>query len=91
MLVRWTVPAAGDLQHIKSYLDQNHPHLSHSTIAKLSEGIRSLKALPERGRVGLKAGTRELVLPPLPYVVVYRVRPDAVEILRIYHGAQKRT
>ena len=40
--------------------------------------------LPQ-GRVD--QGTRELVVPGLPYIVVYRVGSDAVEILRVYHTA----
>ena len=43
---------------------------------------------PNRGRTGRIAGTRELVFGPLPYIAVYRVTEDIVEILRIYHGAQ---
>jgi len=35
------------------------------------------------------AGRRELVFPPLPYIVVYRVTDSAVEISRIFHGAQE--
>jgi plasmid stabilization system protein ParE len=31
-----------------------------------------------------------LVFAPLPYIAVYRVREQTVEILRIYHGAQDR-
>jgi plasmid stabilization system protein ParE len=31
---------------------------------------------------------RELTFPPLPYIVVYQVKEHAVEISRIYHGAQ---
>jgi plasmid stabilization system protein ParE len=50
--------------------------------------IRSLKQSPHRGRPGHLDGTRELPLTPLPYVVVYSVKADAVEILHIYHGAQ---
>jgi len=34
------------------------------------------------------AGTRELVFPGLPYIVVYRIQDQDLEILRIYHGAQ---
>jgi plasmid stabilization system protein ParE len=34
-------------------------------------------------------GWRELVFPPpLPYLVVYLVTEEAVEITRIFHGAQ---
>jgi plasmid stabilization system protein ParE len=39
--------------------------------------------MPNRGRI---AGTREFVV--TPFIPVYRIKPDAVEILRIYHGAQ---
>ena len=30
-------------------------------------------------------GTRELVVSGLPYLVVYRVQSDAVEIIRVLH------
>ena len=33
-------------------------------------------------------GRRELVFSPLPYIVVYQVTHQAVEISRIFHGAQ---
>lgn len=41
-----------------------------------------------RGRIGRIEGTRELIFPELPYVVVYRIQDQVVEIVRIYHGAQ---
>ena len=46
---------------------------------------------PEMGRTGRKEGTRELVIQRTPYILVYRVRPQAkrVEILRVLHGAQQ--
>jgi plasmid stabilization system protein ParE len=33
-------------------------------------------------------GRRELVFSGLPYVAVYKVKQHAVEIVRIWHGAQ---
>jgi plasmid stabilization system protein ParE len=33
-------------------------------------------------------GRRELAFPPLPYVAVYQVKNNAVEISRIFRGAQ---
>ena len=44
---------------------------------------------PNRGRLGKKDGTRELVLSPLPYIVVYTVHGDLINIVRILHGAQQ--
>jgi ParE toxin of type II toxin-antitoxin system, parDE len=45
-----------------------------------------LLMFPNRGRLGKKEGTRELVMSPLPYIVVYTVRGDAIYIVRILHG-----
>lgn len=41
------------------------------------------------GRAGRVAGTRELVVADTPYIIPYRVRGDAVEILRVFHAARK--
>jgi toxin ParE1/3/4 len=57
-------------------------------VRTIYERIRFLKTMPYRGRPGHWSGTRELPLTPLPYVVVYSVKSEAVEILHIYHGAQ---
>jgi len=59
-------------------------------VRELYEVILSLRTSPRRGRVGREEGTRELVVSRLPYIVAYRVRDEAVEILHIYHGAQNR-
>ncbi|MGH9431723.1 MAG: type II toxin-antitoxin system RelE/ParE family toxin [Terriglobia bacterium] len=90
MRIRWT-PAAADLQHISSYLEDRHPHYRQPTMRKLYEAIRSLKDLPHRGHIGREEGTRELLFPPLPYIAVYRVKEQDIEVLRIYHIAQGRS
>ena len=88
MRIRWTVPAAKDLEGIKIYLEGNSPHLAEPTVRRIYESILTLKNAPNRGRPGRRAGTRELVLSPLPHLVIYRLRGDAIEILHIYHGTQ---
>jgi toxin ParE1/3/4 len=90
MRIRWTRAAAEDLEHIKDYLENRHPHLAQPTVLKLYDAIRSLKKMAGRGRRGRVEGTRELVLTTLPYIAVYRVEGQAIEILHIYHGAQDR-
>lgn len=90
MRIRWTVPAADDLESIKKYLLQHHPHFAEPTVRAIYQRIRSLKTSPSRGRPGHRPGTREIALTPLPYVVVYTVKAQSVEILHIHHGAQDR-
>ena len=60
------------------------------TVRTIFERVEQLVTFPHRGRMGREEDTRELVLSPLPYIVVYRVKDSAVEILHIYHGAQDR-
>ena len=42
------------------------------------------------GRAGRAEGTREWVVPRLPYIVVYEVHGDSREVLviAVFHGAQ---
>ena len=88
MRIRWTVPAADDLENIKNYLQEHFTHFAEPTVRTIYRRIRSLKTSPGRGRPGHRAGTRELALTPLPYVIVYSVKAEVIEILHIYHGAQ---
>lgn len=91
MRIRWTKSAASDLEDLSNYLKEHHPTYWRPTIRKIYASIESLKEWPYRGRPGREEETRELLFPPLPYIVVYRTKDQAVEVLRIYHGAQDRT
>lgn len=89
MRIRWTVPATEDLDPsgaIWKAITQILP--SRPYARTIYQRVRSLKTSPKRGRPGHRTGTRELTVTPLPYVVVYRMKAEAVEILHIYHGAQ---
>ena len=54
---------------------------------RIVERIAVLYYFPRVGRVGSVPGTRELVVPDTPYIVIYRLT-ERVEVLRIRHGAQ---
>jgi len=88
MRIGWTAPAADDLQSIKEYIETHYPQFTEPTVRTIYERIRALKNAPNLGRPGHRSGMRELPLSPLPYIVVYVAKPDAVEILHIYHGSQ---
>jgi len=66
MWIRWTVPAADDLENIKNYLQRHYPHFAEPTVRTIYLRIRSLKTAPHQGRPGHRSGTRELPLTPLP-------------------------
>ena len=90
MRLRWTPAAADDLEAIGDYLAEHLPSFAQSIILEIYQTVQPLRSIPYRGRAGREEGTRELVLPRLPYIVVYRVKEKDVEILHIDHGAQHR-
>jgi toxin ParE1/3/4 len=52
-------------------------------------GCAKLKDFPQLGRASSRMiGRRELVFAPQPYIVVYQVTQNSVEISRIFHGAR---
>ena len=89
MELRWTEEAAADLERIADYLFEQMPGRAIDLIHILYESPYSLLSFPQRGRLGKKNGTRELVLTRLPYVLTYRVIDETIILLRILHGAQK--
>jgi addiction module RelE/StbE family toxin len=89
MIVRWSPEAADSLESISRYLRQVNPQSAQKIASTIFDSAESLATFPHRGRIGRVPGTRELVLSPLPYLIVYRVKDQALEILRILHGAQQ--
>ena len=89
MRIRWTQPAADDLTNICNYIQEhNTPATARSVALLIYQSVSSLEKFPHRGRIGRKADTRELVITKLPYVAIYRIRENVVEVIRILHGAQ---
>ena len=86
--IRWAPAAANDLESIRDFLETHHPSFTHLTIRRLYNAARSLKQFPHRGRIGQKDGTRELVIAPLPYVIVYGIESNIVHIFRIMHTSE---
>jgi toxin ParE1/3/4 len=89
MYLRWTEDAANDLEGITDYLFEKTPQQAPELIRSIYSAAFELLKFPQRGRPGKKHMTRELILSPLPYIVVYQVARDAVHVIRILHGAQK--
>ena len=81
--------ALADLAAIRSYIGADNPFAASRVAVQIIGACDRLSLMPERGRPGLEPGTRELT-GAWPYVIVYRITPAGVDILRIWHGAQDR-
>ncbi len=85
--VTFAAPALADLLRIRTHIGQDHPAAANRVAVQLVAACDRLEYLPERGRPGLVPGTRELVA-LWPYIIVYRIAREKVQIVRIWHGAQ---
>lgn len=88
MQVRWTTHAAQDLEEITLYIQRDSESAAQAVAKTLYDAANSLDLLPSRGRIGRIKGSREIVVPGLPYIIAYRATTTAVQILHIYHGAR---
>lgn len=57
--------------------------------ARIEAAAEQLLAQPLMGRIGKAKATREWVVTRSPYISIYRVTPEAVEVLRVMYGAQR--
>lgn len=90
MTVRWTNAAANDLTNICDHTEQRFGVRQARTVALNIYGcVDSLRTMPFLGRGGRKPETRDLAIVGTPFVIIYRVKKESVEILRILHGKQQ--
>ena len=84
--VRWTRPALADLSEAQDYIARDNPSAAEALAKRVWEAANNLGEHPEIGRQGHMEGTREWAVHQTPYLIVDRVRNEAVEILRVWHG-----
>ena len=85
----FTNPALADVQRIREHIGKENLSAATRIAVQIIAACDRLEHLPERGRPGLIPETRELTA-MWPYVVVYRIEPETVVILRVWHGTQDR-
>jgi len=89
--IEWIEGAISDLESISEHIERDRNVAAANRVTQaIYNAVRSLRTMPYRGRSGRLEGTRELVVPRLPYIVFYRVFERRVAIIGIVHGAQKR-
>lgn len=89
MRVKWLRRSLLNLDHEASYIAQSNPKAAAEFVLHLRDSALMLGEQPNLGRPGRIHGTRELVVSNFSYILPYRVRNDAVEILRVFHTSRK--
>lgn len=88
--VLWLRAALRNIEAIFAYYAEHCARReAKRLIAHIHKCTEQLSQLPELGRPGRVAHTRELVVPKSPFVVIYRLKNTRVELLRVLHSAQR--
>jgi len=87
--VIWNLDAIDDLNEITDYINEYNPWAA----SRLAEAIRSSTGpLPQNPLMYRQSerisGCREIVVQS-NYIVIYRVDPDMIRIMRVVHGRRR--
>lgn len=89
MQIKYLLQAVLDLAEIRAYISTNNPDAAWRVGSRLRESINALTEFPNLGKPGRVFGTREMNTPKIgktTYVVVYRVKREEIQILRVLPG-----
>lgn len=89
MKIFWTGPSVADLDEIYTFIARENAEAALRVVEEIYSSVETaLREHPGIGRAGRVEGTREYILPGLPYLVPYRVKRSDVQILRVLHAAR---
>jgi toxin ParE1/3/4 len=88
MKLRWLKKGVASLLAVEQYIADDNPAAARHIADKIETAVNRLAQFPQIGRVGVVEGTRELIVPGTPFLVVYRVTEKEVLILRVFHCKQ---
>lgn len=90
MNVRLSLTAATELRGIaRKVKADNGAAVADRIVSAITATLHQLRRFPELGKHGREPGTRELGVAGLPWIVVYEVGPDGIDVARIIHGAMQ--
>ena len=90
MKLRWWHSAISDLANIRDYIAEGNSRAAQAVTERVLRSVDRLARFPLSGRVGQVNGTREVIVPGLPYIVVYTYAADDVDIIAVFHVARRR-
>jgi len=89
MRVVWLDNARAAREAAIEYIAQESLTAALSQLNEIEQQTSRLAEYPKLGRVGRKKGTRELIINRTPFIAIYRIKGDDIQIFRFLHGAQK--
>jgi toxin ParE1/3/4 len=87
--VQLTALAERDLQGLHEHIARESPAAARRVVDHLLRAAERLQSFPRICRTGRVAGTREFIASIGPNVLVYRLRGEQIDVLRVLHTARR--
>ena len=81
---KWRKRAVDEFQHISRYIAERNPAAAARVAIDIQRAADRLLDFPGLGHLGEHTGVLELQVPRRPYVLIYRIEGDVIDILSIF-------
>ena len=87
--IRFTQQALSDLESIRDWITADDQRAADRVLARIRQATAILGQFPKLGHAGAVAGTRELKVTGLPYLLVYALHEGDIDILTVLHSRRR--
>lgn len=88
MKLRWTRRALVDFEQAHDHIAQDNPEVARQIAQRLLDATETLIEYPRIGRVGEDEDSREWRVDKTPYLLVYAINGDVIELWRVWHPSR---
>lgn len=88
MKLRWTRLALADFEQAHDHIAKKNPEAAGRIAQRILDVTETLQEYPRIGRVGEDEDSREWHVDKTPYLMIYSVKGDVIELWRVWHDSQ---
>ena len=88
MRLEWLLQALKDFDEIIDYIAEDNQLAAIEQGDEIENQVAGFLDNRHQGRPGRIKGSRELVIVRTPYIAAYCIKKEAIQILRLFHGAR---
>jgi plasmid stabilization system protein ParE len=90
MLVKWSLRAQADFRAFYESALEQDPTYALNIVEALDAAITRLLEFPGLGTPVGSAGHRKWRIKKAPFLIIYAIESDSLQVLRVYHERQDR-
>lgn len=89
MVIIWSERAKRDFDALVAYTRKHSPRGAERISTRIHKRIADLLSIPHQGSL-LPKNLRRLEITETPYLLIFRIQGDAIQIVTILHGRRNR-